>query len=135
MRRRRRRPVAAQGDPALRRPRRVYAVGDDPDPRFTLANERTLLAWIRTALALIVAGVAIVAVGDFIAHRWFADVVAVISFGSGVVLAATALYHWAQVERALRENRPLPSTIAIPIVFGTVVGLAVLGIIALVIDR
>ena len=32
-------------------------VGEDPDPRFTFANERTLLAWNRTALALIAAGV------------------------------------------------------------------------------
>jgi hypothetical protein len=36
-------------------PRRVFADGAEPDPRFTLANERTFLAWIRTALALIAA--------------------------------------------------------------------------------
>lgn len=35
--------------------------GDEPDPRWSLANERTLLAYIRTALALVVAGVAIAA--------------------------------------------------------------------------
>jgi putative membrane protein len=47
---------------ASRFPRRVYEVGDEPDPRFTLANERTFLAWIRTALALIAAGVALEAI-------------------------------------------------------------------------
>ena len=40
-------------------PRSVYGVGDEPDPRFSLANERTFLAWIRTGLALSAAGVAL----------------------------------------------------------------------------
>ncbi|MBM4509720.1 DUF202 domain-containing protein, partial [Rhodococcus hoagii] len=31
--------------------------GEDPDPRFTLANERTYLAWVRTGLGLIAAAV------------------------------------------------------------------------------
>ena len=34
--------------------------GREPDPRFTFANERTFLAWSRTALALVVAGLGIV---------------------------------------------------------------------------
>jgi putative membrane protein len=33
-------------------PRWVYGAGDEPDARFSLANERTFLAWIRTSLAL-----------------------------------------------------------------------------------
>ena len=43
-------------------PASVYGAGHEPDPRFSLANERTLLAWIRTALALVGAGVVIDAV-------------------------------------------------------------------------
>ena len=34
--------------------------GTEPDPRFTFANERTFLAWSRTALALVVAGLGVV---------------------------------------------------------------------------
>jgi uncharacterized membrane protein YidH (DUF202 family) len=44
---------------AARFPRWVYGEGSEPDPRFTLANERTFLAWIRTALALTAGGVAL----------------------------------------------------------------------------
>ena len=40
-------------------PRSVYARGSEPDPRFSLANERTFLAWVRTSLALLAAGVAL----------------------------------------------------------------------------
>jgi len=43
-------------------PRAVYGVGTEPDPRFSFANERTFLAWIRTALGFVAAGVAVAAV-------------------------------------------------------------------------
>lgn len=36
---------------------RVRAEGQEPDPRFTFANERTFLAWVRTALALVAGGI------------------------------------------------------------------------------
>ena len=42
-----------------RQPRWVYDAGDEPDPRFTLANERTFLAWVRTSLAMLAGGVAL----------------------------------------------------------------------------
>jgi len=45
-----------------RRPGIVYLVGDGPDPRFSLASERTTLAWMRTALALVAAGIAIISI-------------------------------------------------------------------------
>ena len=44
-------------------PRRVYGAGQEPDVRFSLANERTFLAWVRTSLALVAGGVALEALG------------------------------------------------------------------------
>ena len=40
-------------------PGSVYGTGEEPDPRFSMANERTFLAWIRTSLAFIAGGVAL----------------------------------------------------------------------------
>lgn len=45
-------------------PTSLYEIGEEPDPRFSFANERTFLAWIRTALALLAAAVAVDAFGE-----------------------------------------------------------------------
>ncbi len=115
-----------------RRPRRVFGVGDEPDPRFTLANERTLLAWLRTALALVAAGVAIVALSDLISPPWLADVTASTAFLGGGVTALLGYVQWQRVERALRLRQPLPAGIGAVVVLATIVALAVIGAIALV---
>lgn len=92
-----------------RRPQRLYGVGTEPDPRFSLANERTLLAWLRTALALVVTGVAAVALEHVVTSRTLVVVVAGSACGVGSLLACAAYVRWFRVERALRLNRPLPA--------------------------
>jgi uncharacterized membrane protein YidH (DUF202 family) len=42
-----------------------HEVGQHPDYRFTLANERIFLAWIRTSLALVAGGIAVVRLGPW----------------------------------------------------------------------
>lgn len=90
-------------------PRWVYAAGSEPDPRFTLANERTFLAWIRTALALVAAGVAVdvvdLGIGPTSQHLVAGALVAL-----GVLCAVGSWVRWARVERALRGSRPLPAS-------------------------
>ena len=86
-----------------RSPRRVYSVGDDPDPRFSFANERTFLAWIRTSLALIAAGVALDMFGgstDETARSWLAGVIIAV----GVLSSLGAYVKWMAAERAMRSR-------------------------------
>jgi putative membrane protein len=94
---------------AERRPRRVFGVGKEPDPRFTLANERTFLAWIRTALALLAAGVALDTLVD-LRDEGLRTAAALVLIVSGTAASVTAHSRWMATERALRLGQPLPAS-------------------------
>ena len=112
-----------------RKPESVYGVGDEPDPRFSLANERTALSWMRTALALVAGGVAIVSLSSLSTlPAWSALVGAAACLG-GAALAARAVAAWARVERALRLRQPLPAPRALVALAS---GVVVLGALTLV---
>ena len=112
-------------DAERRWPRRVYAVGTEPDPRFTFANERTFLAWIRTALGFLAAGVAIAAVarlaGPVGLEVRLASVVLIIS---GLACGILAYRRWMRNERAMRLGEPLPSSPMLLVVTAVVAGVA-----------
>jgi putative membrane protein len=91
-----------------RQPRWVYDAGDEPDPRFSLANERTFLAWVRTALAMFAGGVALHALA-VPADGFLRGLLVVVLVGIGSVVCLFALVRWARVERAMRLHEPLPS--------------------------
>ncbi|MFF0222462.1 YidH family protein [Streptomyces sp. NPDC004629] len=90
-------------------PDRVRDEGDTPDYRFSLANERTFLAWLRTALALIGGGFA---VDQFLPElRWGWRVgLALALLGAGVLCALRAINHWVRCERAMRRGEDLPAS-------------------------
>jgi putative membrane protein len=110
-------------------PRAVFGVGSEPDPRFTLANERTFLAWIRTALALIAGGVAIDAVALPL-PGWVRIATSVVLLVLGLAVPVLAWVNWIATERALRLAKPLPgSIITLPLAIGVllVAALVVVG--------
>lgn len=89
-------------------PAQVYGEGEEPDYRFSLANERTFLAWLRTTLALLAAGVA-VDVLDLGVSDTFARGLAAMLLVLGAICPVLAFLRWAMAERAMRRNEPLPS--------------------------
>lgn len=95
--------------PRERWPAWIYASGSEPDVRFSFANERTFLAWIRTALALLAAGVALdtldLAFADDLEHA-----LAVLMVVLALTCAAVSWIRWARAERAMRRGEPLPGS-------------------------
>ncbi len=97
-----------------RRDRWSLDVGTDPDPRFSYANERTFLAWCRTALALMTAGLAITQLlpgFDFPGGR---RLIGIPLIAAGTVLATGSLLQWHRAERAMRLGQPLPRSPLVP---------------------
>ena len=86
--------------------------GTEPDPRFTFANERTFLAWSRTALALVVAGLGVVQLlPPFPGVPWGRHVLGVPLIVFGAVVAVAAYGEWVRSQRALRLGQPLPRSV------------------------
>ncbi|MCE7007525.1 DUF202 domain-containing protein [Kibdelosporangium philippinense] len=106
-------------------PRSVYGVGEEPDPRFSMANERTFLAWLRTSIALMAAGVGFAALGP--AGNVLDLAVACALLVTGIACSLSAFQHWVACERSLRLGEPLPSP-WMAAVLG--IGLAVTGVLA-----
>lgn len=106
-------------------------MGEEPDPRFTFANERTFLAWIRTSLGFLAAGVAVAAVGRLGGSLGTeARVAALLLILSGLVSGVSAFGRWMRNERAMRLDEPLPSSRLLLVVTGIVVLAAVASLVA-----
>ncbi|MBG6190036.1 putative membrane protein [Arthrobacter sp. CAN_A212] len=89
--------------------------GTDPDPRFTLANERTFLAWIRTALALLAGGIAVEAFTVDLFDPALRKGIAILLLLLAMLIAAAASGRWLTVERAMRHGLPLPLPLLAPV--------------------
>lgn len=107
-------------------PRSVYGTGEEPDPRFSLANERTFLAWIRTALALLALGVGIEALALHI-HPVLRFIASLIFILLAVVAVVHSWVSWQRDERALRARAVLPGpSTGIVIVVGVTLAIALI---------
>jgi putative membrane protein len=98
----------------------------EPDPRFTLANERTFLAWNRTALALIAAGLGIAQLlPPFPGVPFGRQIVGVPLIVLGAVIAVAAYWEVKRNQAAMRRGEPLPRSIVPRLLSGTIAGVAV----------
>lgn len=115
--------------------KRLSEQGQDPDPRFTLANERTFLAWIRTSLALTAGGIAL----DAFTGPTFSSSVrltlSILLVSLGAALALGAFLRWYHSESLMRRRRPLAYPLIGPLLAGGVGVAGVLMVIALIISR
>lgn len=94
---------------------RALGGGTDPDPRFTLANERTFLAWIRTSLALVAGGIAVEAFTSALFGPELRKSVAVLLLLLGLLTGGGSFFRWLNVERAMRRQEPLPAPLLTPL--------------------
>jgi putative membrane protein len=105
--------------------------GTEPDPRFTFANERTFLAWSRTALALVVAGLGVVQLlPPFPGVPQGRHLLGVPLIVFGAVVAVTAYVEWGKSQRAMRHSQPLPRSV-MPIIMAVVI--ATMGVLSAVV--
>ena len=96
-------------------PEQVREEVSTPDYRFSLANERTFLAWIRTALSLLAGGVLLEQFATRLEPRFVVVGLAIALAVLSSVLSAVAYFRWKAQEIAMRHDRPLPATIAVPL--------------------
>ena len=109
--------------------------GTEPDARFTFANERTFLAWSRTALALVVAGLAIVQLlPPFPGVPVGRHLLGLPLIALGAVLAVTAYSEWVRNQHALRRGEPMPRSVLPWILSATVTLIAVIAAVVLLIS-
>lgn len=106
-----------------RKPESVYGVGDEPDPRFSLANERTFLAWVRTSLAIIAGAVALhsLKVPETV---WVRKVLVLALLVIAALFMVSAAVRWRRTERAMRLRQPLPALWQADLIAVGVVGVA-----------
>ncbi|MFK4268582.1 YidH family protein [Streptomyces milbemycinicus] len=114
-------------------PERLRDEGETPDYRFSLANERTFLAWLRTAMALVGGGFA---VDQFLpdTNSALRLAAALTLLAGGAVCAVRALNHWVRCERAMRRGEDLPVS-RFPVMLGLAVGVIALVMVGLVAVR
>jgi putative membrane protein len=100
----------------------------EPDYRFTLANERTFLAWQRTALGLLAAAVAVIQFVPALSVPGARHGLGLILGALSVATAIIGIRRWSQTERAMRRGEPMPRQPS-PVYLG--IGLVLITVLAL----
>lgn len=85
---------------------------EEPDYRYTLANERTFLAWIRTSLTFLAGAVAFDQFAPGSSPRWLTLTVTVLLALLGFLSCLAGLQRWRHTTRALAQRESISSTTA-----------------------
>ncbi|HGU8161402.1 TPA: YidH family protein [Escherichia coli] len=106
---------------------KISRLGEAPDYRFSLANERTFLAWIRTALGFLAAGVGLDQLAPDFATPVIRELLALLLclFSGG--LAMYGYLRWLRNEKAMRLKEDLPYTNSLLIMM--IVAVIVMGLV------
>lgn len=97
------------------------------DYRFTLANERTFLAWIRTALGLLAAGVAVHTLVQPFRQVGMRRALSLSCIVLAVALAVGAYTHWRDVQARMERGEPLRNSLLVPLLAA---GIAIVSVFA-----
>jgi putative membrane protein len=81
----------------------------EPDYRFSLANERTLLAWVRTSLALDVAGLGVIRFAPPLGVPGGRELVGGVLVLLGAATAWSGYRRFLATDHAIRAGAPLPA--------------------------
>lgn len=93
----------------------VYGEGEEPDYRFSLANERTFLAWTRTSLAFLAGGIALEALAVPGINPELRTTAAAVVILMSMAISLGAAIRWVRIERAMRRSKPLPAPAIAPL--------------------
>ena len=105
------------------------AAPEEPDARFSYANERTFLAWIRTSLGLVTAGLAITQLFPAFSFAGGRRLMGLPLIVLGMVISIVSYRNWRANERAMAERRPLPRSWLTPVSASVVAAVAVTGLV------
>jgi putative membrane protein len=98
---------------------------DPPDYRFILANERTLLAWLRTGLAIVAGGVAVATYAPDLGVAWASGAVSIALVLVGLATAVAGYSRWRANETAMRSGHPLPASWLLPTIAAAIAAVVV----------
>ena len=106
----------------------------EPDVRFSYANERTFLAWNRTSLAMVTAGLAITQLLPPFKVPGGRRMIGLPLIAMGTMVAIASFFQWQRNERAMRKGEPLPHSVLPALVAAVVALSAVIALVLVVVE-
>jgi putative membrane protein len=107
-------------------PQDVFDDGEEPDPRLSQSNERTFLAWVRTALALLAGAVAVHTPAVDL-DVWVKTIASLCLLAAAGLAIAQSWTRWRATERAIRSGTPLPG-FGGPVMLASVLSVLIVGV-------